>query len=201
MNIRIACLGLVFLASLGVAQESTNSAKTGAAERAAMLETLQRGKEITVRNERYQLLPEVAAVERKLRQETPQQALAPLGAGAGQIIETKGSFVLFRSSPRKAAMVEERGGAVVYPTVLNTRSGTLGVLTGTLVVVPKSMGDAAGIASQYGLAMEKEYPHIGTVFFRVKANGDIADAATALQSDSRIENAYPEIVEYMHAPK
>jgi len=201
VKIRIIPLCLAFATSLGLAQESQNPVKPGAAEHAAMLKALQRGKQITVRNEQYQVLPEVIAVMRRSLRETPQQAIAPLGADAGQIIETKGRFVLFRSAPRKAAMVEELGGAAVYPIVLNARTGTLGVLNGTLVVMPKRMGDVADLAKQHGLNIEREYPHIRTVFFRVKANVDIADAATALRSDPRTENAYPEIIEYLRVPK
>jgi len=39
------------------------------------------------------------------------------------------------------------------------------------------------------------------VFYRVKANTDIADVAAALQADARIESAYPEIIEYVRLPK
>jgi len=201
VDFRILSLCLMFATSPALAQEPPKPAQAGAAARAAMLGTLQRGKQITVRNERYQVLPEVVAAARKSLRETPQQAIAALGADAGQIIETKGRFVLFRSSPRRAAMVEEIAGAAVYPTVLNARTGTLGVLTGTLVVKPKSMDAVAGIANRHGLDTAKEYPQLRTVFYRVKANLDIVDTVSALQADPRIENAYPEIVEYVRVPK
>jgi hypothetical protein len=191
----------MFATSLALAQESPKPAQAGAAGRAAMLATLQRGKQITVRNERYQVLPEVVAVARKSLRETPQQAIAALGADAGQIIETKGRFVLFRSSPRKAAMVEEIAGAAVYPAVLRLRTGTFGVLTGTLVVRPGKMADAAAIARSHGLETVKEYPHIQFVFYRIKVGADIADAAAALQADPLVDTAYPEIVEYVRVPK
>ena len=201
MGIRMMALSLALIVAPAPAQGDRRPADEGATERAAMLRTLQRGREITVRNERYQLLPEVAAVERKSRQTPPQEAIAPFGAGAGQIIETKGRLVLFRAPPMKGAFVGQAGGATVYPTVLNARTGTLGVLTGTLVVKPKSMGDAVGIASRYGLETSKEYPQLRTVFYRVKANLDIVDTVAALEADPRIESAYPEIVEYVRVPK
>lgn len=201
MSIRIVLLCLLLGASLGLAQESAKPPVAGRAERAAMLKSLQRGKEITLRNERYQLLPEISAVERKSAREAPQQALARLGADAGQVIETKGRLVLFRAPAMKGAFVGQTEGATVYPTVLNTRTGALGVLTGILAVKPKSMSDAAGIADRHGLKTLKEYPQLRTVFYRVKAGADIVDAAAALQADPRIESAYPEIVEYVRVPK
>jgi len=189
--------------SLALAQESPKRvAKAAAAERAAMLETLQKGKQILGSREQYRFLPEVHAVEHRTSAETPQEALARIGESGAQVLESKGRLVLFRSAQQKQqAFIERIGGSAVYPTVLNTRTGTFGVLTGTLVVKPKSMTDAAVIASSHGLEKGKEYPHLQTVFYRAKAGTDIADALAALQADARIESAYPEIIEYVRVPK
>ncbi len=172
-----------------------------AAKRAAMLETLQRGKQIKGSHEQYRHLPEVLAVERRGSAETPQQAISRVGGSGRQVLETKGNLVLFRSTQQKPAFVERVGVSAVYPTVLNDRTGTFGVLIGTLAVKPKSMADAGGIASRYGLEMIKEYAHLRTVFYRVKSNMDIADVTAALQADPRIESAYPEIIEHVYSPK
>ena len=202
MNMRIVVLVLTLAASLALAQESPKRVtKAAAAERAAMLETLQRGKEIKGSREQYRFLPEVHAVEHRTSTETLQEALARIGESGAQVLETKGRLVLFRSTQQKPAYVERVAGETIFPTVVNTRTGTLGVLTGTLVVKPKSMADTAAIASRHGLAEGKEYPHLRTVFYRVKANSDIADVAAALQVDPRVENAYPEIIEYVRVPK
>src|SRR5207247_9289709 len=149
----------------------------------------------------YRVLPEVHAVEHKAPAETPQEALSRIGEGGAQVLETKGKLVLFRSAQQKPAFVERVAGATVYPTVVNTRTGTFGVLTGTLVVKPRSLADAAAIASSHGLEKGKEYPHLQTVFYRAKAGTDIADALAALQADARIESASPEIIEYVRVPK
>jgi hypothetical protein len=200
MNIRIVVLCLTFAASPALAQESPKPAKARAAERAAMLETLQKGKQIQGSRGQYRHLPEVLAVARGAN-ETPQEAIARMGAGGEQLLETKGRLVLFRSTQQKPASVEGVGASAVYPVVVNARTGTLGVLTGTVIVKPKSIADAAAIASGHGLEKGKEYPHLQTVFYRVKANADIADVASDLQADPRIESAYPEIIEYVRVPK
>jgi len=200
MNIRILVLWLMLAAPLVWAQESPKSAKIKAAERAAMLDTLQKGKEIKGSRGQYRHLPGVLAVAHGAN-ETPQEAITRVGAGGSQVLETKGRLVLFRSAQQKAASVEAVGGSSVYPVVLNARTGTFGVLTGTLVVKPKSMTDAAAVANSHGLETAKEYPHLQTVFYRAKANVDVADVAAALQADPRVENAYPEIIEYVRTPK
>src|SRR5882762_1474049 len=201
MNTRIVALFLVLVGSAALGQEFREPAKARAAERAAMLETLQKGKQIQGSREQYRFLPEVHAVEHGASAETPQEALARIGESAAQVLETKGTLVLFRSAQQKPAFVERVAGATVYPIVVNTRTGTFGVLTGTLAVKPKRLADAGAIASSHGLEKGKEYPHLQTVFYRVKANTDIADVATALQADARIESAYPEIIEYVRIPK
>ena len=201
MKMRIVVLVLMLAALPALAQESPKPAKAKAAERAAMLETLQKGKQILGSRGQYRFLPEVHAVEHGASAETPQEALSRIGEGGAQVLETKGRLVLFRSARQKPAFVERVAGATVYPTVVNTRTGTFGVLTGTLVVKPKMLADAAVIANSHGLEKGKEYPHLRTVFYRVKANTDIADVAAALQADARIESAYPEIIEYVRLPK
>ena len=201
MKMRIVVLVLMLAALPALAQEPPKPGKAKAAERAAMLETLQKGKEIQGSRGQYRLLPEVHAVEHGVSAETPQQALSRIGESGAQVLETKGRLVLFRSARQKPAFVEQVAGAAVYPTVVNTRTGMFGVLTGTLVVKPKKLADAAAIASSYGLEKRKEYPHLQAVFYRAKAGTDIADAAAALQADARIESAYPEIIEYVRVPK
>ena len=200
MNIRIIALCLAWASVSALAQEPRDPARA-AAERAAMLETLQRGKEVTVGEERYQLLLEVLAVERKSSAQTPQEALSLANAGAAQVIETKGRLVLYRARSANAAFVQRVGGSNVYPTVVNSRTGTLGVLTGTLVVKPKSMADADAIAASHGLEKTKAYPQLQTVFYRAKPGVDIADVSAALQADPRVESAYPEIIEHVRTPK
>jgi hypothetical protein len=200
MNIRIVALCLLLVTTPGLAQESKTPAKSKRTAHAAMLETLQRGKQITINRERYQLVPEVQAVERVSDEETPQQALAQVGVG-GQLIETKGKLVLFRVAQQKPAFVERVGSSTVYPAVLNLRTGTFAVLTGALVVKPKNMSDAGSIANRYGLETVWEFPHLRTVFYRVKANVDIIDIAAAIQADPLIEDIYPEIIEHMISPK
>src|SRR2546429_9999265 len=146
MNVQIVALCLMFAAAAAPAQESRERART-AAERAAMLETLQKGKQILGSRGQYRFLPEVHAVEHEASAETPQEALARVGEGGAQILETKGRLVLFRSTQQKPAFVERVAGATVYPTVVNARTGTFGVLAGTRAVRPKSLADAPASAS------------------------------------------------------
>jgi hypothetical protein len=201
MNIRIAALCLLLIAPAALAQKYGQSAKAGATERAAMVETFERGKSMNGSRDQYQHLTQVFAVALANSSETPAQAIARTGDSGAQLVETKGRLVLYRSVQTKPASVERSGKISVYPTVVNARTGTLGVLTGTLIVKPKNMADADAIASSHGLETSKAYPQLQTVFYKAKAGVDLADVSAALQADPRIESAYPEIVEHVRVPK
>src|SRR6266436_2107443 len=100
MDVRTVALCLAFAFSVALAQEARHPAN----ERAAMLETMHRGKDIKGSRERYQHLPELLAVERASSAETPRQAIARIGAAGAPVVETKGRLVLFRSVQQKPAV-------------------------------------------------------------------------------------------------
>jgi fervidolysin-like protein len=201
MDIRSVALCLMLVAPLALAQKYQTPADPASTERTAMLAALERGKQMKGSRDAYQHLPQVFAVALASSSETPEQAVARVGESGAQVVETKGRLVLFRSAKSRPAQVQYPRGSGVFPTVVNARTGTLGVLTGTLIVKPKSMADADAIADSHGLEKVKAYPQLQTVFYRTKARVDIADASAALQADPRIESAYPEIIEHVRVPK
>ena len=199
MNIRIIVLCLAFASSPGQAQESSRVDED--TRRAAMLETLLKGKYLIGDNEEsYQHLPEMRAVLSTSLAETPQQVAARLEVSGAQVVETKGKYVLFRIPLMQPALLQGFGGSTNYAVVLNTRTKNFGVLTGVQVVVPRDMADAAVIANDFGMEIVREFSHLRTVFYRVSPGIDIADLTAELQADHRIESAYPEIIEYLIEP-
>jgi hypothetical protein len=199
MDIRIIVLCFALVSSLGQAQES--SKVDGNTRRAAMLETMPKGKILIGDNEEsYQHLPEMRAVLSASLAETPQQVVAQLGASGAQVIETKGKYVLFRIPLTQPALLQGFGDSTNYAVVLNTRTKNFGVLTGVQVVVPRDMADATAIANDFGMDIVREFSHLRTVFYRVSPGIDIADLTAELQADPRIEKAHPEIIEYLHEP-
>jgi uncharacterized protein len=198
-RIRVIPLLLALATPLAAAQGIPEPLST--TERAAMLKTLERGKSIKGSRGVYQHLPQVSAVALASASETPEHALARIGETGAKLVETKGRLVLFRSKQAKPAAVQYPGGSGVFPAALNARTGTLGVLTGNLIVKPKSMADADTIAASHGLEKTKAYPHLQTVFYKAKPGIDLADVSAALQADPRIESAYPEIIEHLRVPK
>lgn len=197
------CIALVLLllGPSALAQKPAKPETSTAHERAALIATLRRGKEFEANRVTYRHLPEVLAVERASQSEAPSAAVARLGASGGKIIETRGKLVLYRAAQARQPYADLIGESHVYPTVLNTHSGNIGVLSGVLVVKPKSMDDAQGIAAGHGLEIVRQYPRLRTVLLRVPHQADILDAAAAVAKDARVASCYPEIVEHFRKPR
>ena len=148
----------------------------------------------------YQLLPEIRAVLRSSSTETLQEVNSQLKNSGAQVIETKGNYVLFKTPVLQSELMQGLGDSTTYAAVLNTRTNNFGILTGVQVVTLRDIADAAVIASDYGIEVVKQYPHLRTVFFRVSPGIDIANLTTELKADIRVEYAYPEIIENLQQP-
>ncbi len=194
-------VALLLLNPLAFAQQPAETRTGPANERAALIATLRHGKEFEANRVTYRHLPEVLAVERASPAEAPASAIARTGASGGKVIETRGKLVLFQSAQARQPYIERIGESNVFPTVLNTHSGNIGVLTGVLVVRPKRMLDAPSIAASHGLEVVKQYKQLGTVLLRVPHQADIVDATAALAKDARVADAYPEILERLRKPR
>ena len=167
-------------------------------KRNEMIKSLERGRTIKIMGDEYQHLPKVLAAVKKNANQSDPQVLTDVGATDTDLVEKKGNFVLYKhSGSRNKATVAKTGGTDTFPAMLNVKTGVIGVLTGTLVVYPKKMSDAEGIANAYGMELLKAFPQINTVYYRVKDDMDVLDVAAAISGDKRVQKSYPEIIENM----
>ena len=199
MNIRLIALLFVFAAMPSMAA-SPKQKSDAHAERAAVIQNLQRGPSFTSNSQAYQYLPEVRAVRLKSNSESLQKALQRVGATADQIIETKGPYALYRGAQRATAQTDQNQGNGSYPAVLNARTKTIGILPGTIEVKPKNMGDVAAIAAGHGLNVVREFSHLHVVYYQVKPGQDILAVANALAADPRVSSTEVEVIEHLAAP-
>lgn len=201
-------LSVLLIASLSLpalAQSADRSAiiadraavATAADQRTATLQALGRGATLTSNEQQFQVLPGARAVQSQL-QETQQQAVARVGGG--QAIESKGNFVVYSSAQRGAASVTKVNGVTTYPTVLNARTGGIGILPGTIRVKLKDATSADAIASDNGLILAGQLAHLQMAIYRAKPGQDVVTAATALAADARVVSAEVEVLEHMNAP-
>ena len=196
-RIIILCLAFTSLPSQG-----GNFVEMGEkSDRTTLIESLLVGDALTGDNEvSYQHLPEMRAVLRSSPTETLQKVNSQLESSGAQVVETKGNFVLFKTSPLQPLLMKGLGDSTNYAVVLNTRTNNFGILTGRQAVALRDIADAAVIASDYGIEIVKQYPHLRMVFFQVSSSIDIANLTTELNADARVEYAYPEIIENLAQP-
>lgn len=194
MNIRIVTLLIALLSLPALAYAGGKGVPAAAAsERAALMQTLERGLSITSNKQEYQVLPGVRAAK-KHAQEQPQQTIARMGGS--QLVETKGLFVLYTAAPQTATSVKTVNGTS-YPAVVNTRTDVIGIMPGTLIVKLKGSNGAAAIAKEHGLEVVRVFAHLNTAFYRVKSGQDVASAAVSVAADARVESAEVEIIEHV----
>jgi len=198
MNLRLITLLVAFLALPASSQAADEPAAAALAARAAVLQTVARGATVTSNQQQYQVLAGARAVESQ-QQEQPQDAITR--AGGGKLIETKGAFVVFAAGQRHAPVVASTNNATTYPTVINTRTGVVGVLPGTLKVKPKNMANAQAIAADHGLVLVRAFAHLQTAFYRVNVGQDVVAAAAALAADPRVASAEVEVIEHVRIPQ
>lgn len=197
MNIRLITCLTTFIMLLPAAQAADRAAIMAASsERAALLQAAGRGATISSNNQQYQILSGVRASESKAK-EQPQQTLSRMGGG--KLVETKGGFVVFTELPQSAASVMSVNGTS-YPTVINPRTGGIGIVPGTLSVKLKKNETANAVATDHGLDVVRVFAHLQTVFYRVKPGQDVVVAVAALSADARVESAEVEVIEHVNMP-
>jgi hypothetical protein len=129
-------------------------------------------------------------------------ALASVGASATALVETKGRFILFRgggAAPLASAMAVK--GTSTLPVVENVRTGGLGVVPGTLIVVVKPPFDAESIARDNHLELVRAFPGISTAVYRVPDGRDIQAVALELQGSPSVGSVEVEVVEHLATPQ
>ncbi len=195
MKIRLIALLILFIALQ--AQAADRAATTSTTQRATILNAQSRGATVTSNRQQYQVLPGVRAAQSR-KQEKPQQTLARLGGI--KLIEAKGAFVVFTTAQQGTVSLMQVNGATSFPTVLNARTGGIGILPGTVSVKLKSMGSAAAIAADHGLVLVREFAHLQAAFYRVKPGQDVVAAVAALVADARVASAEVGGLEHMTYP-
>jgi hypothetical protein len=129
-------------------------------------------------------------------------ALATVGASTTAIVETKGRFILFRgggAAPFASAMAVK--GASTLPVVENVRTGGLGVVPGTLVVVVTPPFDAESIARDNQLELVRAFPGISTAVYRVPDGLDVQAVAATLATRPTVASAEIEVLEHFATPQ
>jgi len=131
---------------------------------------------------------------------------------AGEILQLKGQFLIYRETRSEmkslsAQSVQEVGMAGIagqpvlsHAVVYNPHTHQIGVVMGSIVTHLANMTQAQEIAASHGLVLSAHYDQLGVAIYAVPAGEDVAAMSSALQADSRVASAEPEILEHERRP-
>lgn len=178
--------------------------KGGQSAKRADLNALATGEQFISNGETYVVLPGARALRHFEPDEEPSRALTKMGLGGQEILQLKGSFIIYRATgsndSHSKPMLDSVQGRISFPVVLNKRTGQLGVVPGNLVVKLKNMTQAAHLADAHGLRIASRFDHLNLVFYSVGVGKDIHAAVQLLKADQRVESAEIEILENINVP-
>jgi hypothetical protein len=206
MTTRQRLFALVVLASLPATGLAAPSADP-AARRAQIVSSAEKGASFQAGRQTYRVVVGLRATARG--PSTAEERLATLGVPAADLLESRGSLVIYRKAAagRTTSARISAASAVVsvdqdstFPVVLNYRTGQLGALSGVVVVKLAPGADAQALAQANGLAVDYVAEGIGYAYLRVPDGRDVVAAAAALARDKRARSAHPEVRETFPAP-
>ena len=167
-------------------------------QRAALVSSLQRGTTFTSEGRTYQHLADAQASQAH-SDESLSQAASRLKVDSRDLVETKGRYLFFRVTSG-APVAQKRANEPAFPVVLNTGTGQLGLLPGTIAVMLKDTSQAGAVAADHGLQLERAFPHLGVAYLKAGEGQNVLTAAAAVAGDARVTRAEPEVLEHIRVP-
>lgn len=165
-----------------------------AARRARVVADAAQGPAFRSSGQEYRVLRGIRASE-TTPDASPGSRLAVAGLADEDLLEVKGRYAIHVE--RRGAPVA--GGAATHAVAVNTRSGALGVVTGTVTARAGTAAEAEAAARAAGVRLEFFAEATGYAFFRVPADRDPFAAAARLRS--RMKDAEVEVLERNNLPE
>lgn len=130
------------------------------------------------------------------------------GNGTDRFIEQKGPFTLYEQTAAVSTVGVRTlskisaGDGFAYPSVLNLKTQSLGILTGKLWLKLGNLGDADAVASDYNLSLSFTNKELSTAFYEVKKTEsvDLLALRNQLMADPRIETVTLDMVDQIRKP-
>ncbi len=197
MRTRISTLALLAgLLALPSATAGQSKVSALASPRAQAVAAAPKGATFRSSGQEYRVVLGVRATE------VPRSApvaprLSAAGASGADLLEVKGPYAIYRE-PAGTAPV---GGAETRAVAVNTRSGQLGVITGTITGWAASAAEAGNAARAAGVALEFYAESTGYGFFLAPEGGDALAAAAALRAASGLKGVQVEVRESYDEPE
>ena len=87
-----------------------------------------------------------------------------------------------------------------YLLAYNPRTNKPAIVTGQIIVRLNNGAKSADIAKEFGLTLVADYPHINAAFYELEWPDELMTKDGLLKSDSRVVDAYLEVIENLASP-
>ena len=87
-----------------------------------------------------------------------------------------------------------------YLLAYNPRTKKPAIVTGQIIVRLNNGAKSADIAKEFGLTLVADYPHINAAFYEFDWPDELMTKVGLLKSDSRVVDAYLEVIENLASP-
>lgn len=87
-----------------------------------------------------------------------------------------------------------------YLLAYNPRTNKPAIVTGQIIVRLNNGAKSTDIAKEFGLTLVADYPHINAAFYEIDWPDELMMKVSLLKSDSRIVDAYLEVIENLSSP-
>ena len=87
-----------------------------------------------------------------------------------------------------------------YLLAYNPRTNKPAIVTGQIIVRLNNGAKSTDIAKEFGLTLVADYPHINAAFYEIDWPDELMMKVSLLKSDSRVVDAYIEVIENLSSP-
>jgi hypothetical protein len=115
---------------------------------------------------------------------------ASYSAEMGELVSEKMNMVIFNPSPHATNSLPS-----TFPVVMKNSNGSLGLISGTLLVTMSDINQAGIIGQRHGLSLKAQDSALGLAFFVVPKVSEINLVMANLRQDPSVKSVEAEIVQ------
>jgi hypothetical protein len=191
----ILLLVLVNISLNGMAMEY--KANENKSEVSTLLASHAIGEDVRAEHETYKIIP---TGQVKLISNTNARSSRATSMGATVWSAQLGGFDLSIQDTGAVRSASSGLPTSKYLLAYNPRTKKPAIVTGQIIVRLINGAKSADIAKEFGLTLVADYPHINAAFYEIDWPDELMMKVGLLKSDSRVVDAYIEVIENLSSP-
>ena len=191
----ILLLVLVNISLNGMAMEY--KANENKSEVSTLLASHAIGEDVRAEHETYKIIP---TGQVKLISNTNARSSRATSMGATVWSAQLGGFDLSIQDTGAVRSASSGLPTSKYLLAYNPRTKKPAIVTGQIIVRLINGSKSADIAKEFGLTLVADYPHINAAFYEIDWPDELMMKVGLLKSDSRVVDAYIEVIENLSSP-